>query len=74
MEVPTPANVSFGTVNPKTGTWVYKDKALGAGVAIGPDGAALLTGNATTVQSSVLPSHACTKTTAWLAVRSEALL
>ena len=43
VQVPAVAPVPFGTVNPQTGTWEYKNKALGAGVEIGPNGASLIT-------------------------------
>lgn len=50
MSVPTPSNVQFGTVDPNTGTWEYTDKSLGAGVEVGPNGAALLSRSPTAVR------------------------
>ena len=51
VTVPTPQNVQFGTVDPNTGTWELTDKSLGAGVAIGPNGAQLLTATPSAVRT-----------------------
>ena len=42
VQVPAVAPVPFGTVDSQTGTWEYKNKALGAGVEVGPNGASLV--------------------------------
>lgn len=49
VNVPVPQNVHFGQVDPQTGTWELTDKSLGAGVAVGPHGAQLLTATPSTV-------------------------
>jgi hypothetical protein len=41
-------------VDPKTGTWQYTDKSLGAGVQVGPNGATLLSRDPTDVSSLFL--------------------
>lgn len=51
VNVPVPQNVQFGTVDPQTGTWELTDKSLGAGVAVGPNGAQILTAKPSTVSS-----------------------
>jgi hypothetical protein len=45
--------MEFGTVDPQTGTWELTDKSLGAGLAVGPDGAQILTAKPSTVSLSV---------------------
>ena len=72
VQVPAPANVSFGTVDPQTGTWEYKDKALGAGVEVGPDGAALITRPANAPQASLtgIPLAALTSRRATLCMHA----
>ena len=51
VHVPVPQNVHIGTVDPETGTWELTDKSLGAGVAVGPHGAQLLTAKPGTVRT-----------------------
>ena len=59
VNVPVPQNLHFGTVDPKTGTWELMDKSLGAGVAVGPHGAQLLTATPSSVCTSAAPTPAC---------------
>lgn len=58
VNVPVPQNLQFGTVDPKTGTWELTDKSLGAGVAVGPHGAQLLTATPSTVRTSAVGTPA----------------
>ena len=55
MDVPVPDNVKFGTVDQNTGTWQLTDKSLGAGVAVGPQGAQLLTVTPSAVSIKSMP-------------------
>ncbi len=59
MHVPVPQNLQFGTVDPKTGTWELTDKSLGAGLAVGPHGAQLLTTTPSTVRILAVKVVAC---------------
>ncbi len=55
-----PRTSTFGTVDPQDRHMgAYMDKSLGAGVAVGPHGAQLLTATPSSVCTSAAPTPAC---------------